>query len=320
MDRLRSIFTPLDVASIGFLTVLILLSLIFAAQVEHWPVLVSIDLAVIGTIVLLATLSARRPTRLLIGLHRWYSYPIVLFVFTQLYYMVRPIHPIDYDHVFIAADRWMFGTDPTVWFSQFTHPLLTEVLQIAYFSYYLLFIIIGVEIYRRFPVREFDRAAFLIVYGFYLSYVGYFLMPAVGPRFTLHDFLALNTELPGLFLTDTLRAIINAGESIPSDVPNPVDYAMRDVFPSGHTQMTLITVFLAFQYRLRSRMVVGILATLLIIGTVYLRYHYVVDLIGGALFFGITIWTGDRFRAWWTHGIMNEHLPAAAGQRGSDAP
>lgn len=307
MDRFRKLFTPLDVASIGFLTVLILLNLIFASRVGNWLVLVFVDLAVIGGIVLLAWLSTTRPTRLLIGLHRWYSYPIVLFVFKQLYSMVRPIHPVDYDNVFIAIDRWIFGTDPTVWLSQFTHPVLTEVLQVAYFSYYLLFIILGVEIYRRFPVHAFDRAAFLIVYGFYLSYIGYFLMPAVGPRFTLHDFLALNTELPGILLTETLRDIINAGESIPNDVPNPVDYVQRDVFPSGHTQMTLITTFLAFQYRLRSRWVIGVLATLLIVGTVYLRYHYVIDLAGGALFFGLTLWTGDRFRVWWTRDVASPH-------------
>jgi len=318
MERLRTLFTPLDVASIGFLSVLILLNLIFAARVDAWLVLVLVDLAVIGGIVLLAWLAATRPSKLLIGLHRWYSYPIVLFVFKQLYSMVRPIHPIDYDAAFIAIDRWLFGVDPTVWISQFAHPVLTEILQIAYFSYYLLFIILGVEIYRRFPIREFDRAVFLIVYGFYLSYIGYFLLPAVGPRFTLHDFLALDTELPGIFLTESLRNIINAGESIPRDVPNPVDYVQRDVFPSGHTQMTLITTYLAFQYRLRSRFFIGTMATLLIIGTVYLRYHYVIDLVGGALFFGLTLWTGQAFRAWWRHGEPAPAVEPLPNDRGID--
>ncbi len=306
-QRLRQIFTPLDVASIGFLSVLILLNLVFSARVDEWLTLVLVDLGVIGAIVALAYYSSKYETRLLIGLHRWYSYPIVLFVFKQLYSMVRPIHPIDYDDVFIAIDRWVFGTDPTVWMSQFSHPVITEILQVAYFSYYILFIVLGVEIYRRYPIREFDRAVFLIVYGFYLSYIGYFLMPAVGPRFTLHDFNALSTELPGLLLTDTLRDIINAGESIPKNVPNPVDYVQRDVFPSGHTQMTLITAYLAYQYKLRSRTFIGIMATLLIIGTVYLRYHYVIDLVGGAAFFALTLWSGRAFRAWWNRGIQDAH-------------
>lgn len=305
MTTLRRILTPLDAASIGFLTTLIVLCLAFASRVDMWVTLVLVDLAVIGTILTLAWIAERRPSKLLIGLHRWYAYPIVLFVFKQIYLMVRPIHPVDYDDLFIAIDRWVFGADPTVWVFQFSHPVVTEILQVAYFSYYILFIVLGVEIYRRFPVREFDRAAFLIVYGFYLSYIGYFLLPAVGPRFTLHDFHALNTELPGLFLTESLRDFINAGESIPKGHPNPVDVVQRDVFPSGHTELTLIVTYLAFQYRLRSRSVIALFATLLIIGTVYLRYHYVVDLVGGAAVFVLAIWSGEHFRRWW----MRETAP-----------
>ncbi|HET9130693.1 MAG TPA: phosphatase PAP2 family protein, partial [Terriglobia bacterium] len=72
-----------------------------------------------------------------------------------------------------------------------------------------------------------------------------------------------------------------------------------DVFPSGHTQLTLVCTYLAFHYRLRSRWLIAVLATLLIIGTVYLRYHYVVDLLGGVLFFVLTIWTGNKIEPWW---------------------
>jgi membrane-associated phospholipid phosphatase len=42
-----------------------------------------------------------------------------------------------------------------------------------------------------------------------------------------------------------------------------------------------------------------VLAGLLIIGTVYLRYHYVVDLLGGVLFFVFTIWSGKKIQSWW---------------------
>jgi hypothetical protein len=42
-----------------------------------------------------------------------------------------------------------------------------------------------------------------------------------------------------------------------------------------------------------------VLAGLLIVGTIYLRYHYVVDLIGGAIFFLFTIWSGKKIQTWW---------------------
>jgi len=213
--------------------------------------------------------------------------------------MVRPIHPVDYDWLFISIDHWMFGVNPTQWAAQFAHPVLTEMFQIAYFSYYILFLMLGIELFRRHTIDEFDYGAFLVVYGFYLSYLGYFLLPAVGPRFTLHNFYALDRELPGLLLTTPMRNFINAGESISSALPNAIQLVQRDVFPSGHTQLTLIVVYLGHLYHLKTRWIMTILGTLLIVSTIYLRYHYVIDLLGGALFFLFTIWSGKKIQAWW---------------------
>ncbi len=75
--------------------------------------------------------------------------------------------------------------------------------------------------------------------------------------------------------------------------------AQRDAFPSGHTQMALISLYLAHQYRLKSRFILYLLGTLLIISTVYLRYHYVIDVIGGVIFMIITVWTAPKIVALW---------------------
>jgi membrane-associated phospholipid phosphatase len=287
-----AVLSPVDVVSIAFLFFLTLLNIFFQARVEHWFALTTVNVAAVAGIVLLASFAHARDTKLLIGLHRWYCYPFVILVFKELYLMVHPINPVDNDALLIAADRWLFGVNPTQWAFQFAHPFLTEILQAAYFSYYLLFILLGVELYRRYPIEEFDNGAFLIVYGFYLSYLGYFILPAIGPRFTLHDFYALPRELPGLWATDWMRNFVNAGESISFAMPNAAAVVQRDVFPSGHTQLTLIVTSLAFHYKLPVRWVIAVLATLLIISTIYLRYHYVVDLLGGSVFSLLTIWSG----------------------------
>jgi len=299
LRRFVSYLSPADLVSISFLLFLTVLNLIFHTRVVQWPTLVAVNLAVIALIGILAWSAENKKTKLLIGLHRWYCYAIILFIFKELYLMVHPIHPTDYDPVFIAIDRWMFGVNPTEWLGRYAHPVITEILQIAYFSYYFLFIILGVEIYRRYTIEKFDKAAFLVVYGFYLSYIGYFSFPGVGPRFTLHDFSAINTELPGILVTNFLREIVNLGESIPRNHPNPMEFVQRDVFPSGHTQLTIVAMVLGFRHKLRTRWLVTVLGTLLIIGTVYLRYHYVVDLIAGALLAWLTLWSGDRLEIWW---------------------
>lgn len=299
VKRSLAVFSPADVVTIGFLLFLTLLNVIFHARVDVWIELVLINVAVMAAITFLARSAGQRQTPLATGLHRWYLYPAVLLIFKELYFMIRPIHPVDYDDLLIAIDRWMFGADPTVLLARFAHPVLTEIFQIAYWSYYLLFIILGVEIYRRHTLKSFDKAGFLIVYGFYLSYLGYFLLPAIGPRFTLHDFALMDEELPGLLLAVPLRDFINAAESIPAGVPNPADLVQRDVFPSGHTQLSLIVAYLAFHFRLKSRWTILGLTILLVVGTVYLRYHYVIDVITGAIFFLFTIWSGRRLEAWW---------------------
>ncbi len=301
-----SALSPVDFVSIVFLFLLTLLNLIFSARVPSWWALVSVNFAVTALIVFVASLAESRRSRWLIGIHRWYCYLLVIVVFKEIYLMVHPIHPTDYDQFLIAVDHWMFGVNPTQWLYQFSSPLLTEILQTAYFSYYLIFIMVGVEIFRRYSIENFDHAAFLIVFGFYLSYLGYFLLPAVGPRFTLHDFARLDTDLPGILFTRFFRSIVNAGESIPQMNPHPVEFVQRDVFPSGHTQLTLVCTYLAFHYRIKTRRVIAVLATLLIISTVYLRYHYVIDVIAGVVFFLLTVWIGNKLQSWWYRIIARE--------------
>jgi len=157
----------------------------------------------------------------------------------------------------------------------------------------VLFLLIGVELYRRNTKDHFHFFMFTCVYGFYLSYIGYFFLPAVGPRFTLHDFSALNRDLPGIFLTPYLRWFVNFGGSVPMGVPNAEAIAgtQRDVFPSGHTMMTLVLMYLSMRFRIRLRWFIAVTGTLLIVATVYERYHYVVDLIGGSAFMVVCVAT-----------------------------
>ncbi len=288
-----------DSVTLLFLTFLSFINIIFASRISEWWILILINTFFSVAIIWIAYHSQRQ-VRLLQFFHGWYAVIIILLVFKEIYFMNRAIHlGRDYDAILILIDHAMFGVHPTQWLMRFAYPVITEILQIAYASYYFLFIFLGYELYRERRYAEFSFALFCIFYGFYLSYLGYLTLPSVGPRFTLHDFLSLNIELPGIWLTDFLRSSINLGESIPLHVPNPVDFVQRDVFPSGHTQMTLVVMYLAIHYRIRFRWAVMVIGSLLIISTVYLRYHYVIDLIAGALLMIFTIWTAPKLFAWW---------------------
>ena len=212
----------------------------------------------------------------------WYTFPLIFMTFKELYLMVHAVNPHDLDYLLIRADKVIFGTDPTSLLDRIATPGLTEFLQICYSSFYLLWIILCVDLLTKKNRKGFLFFLFALMYGFYASYVGYLIVPAIGPRFTLYNFADLNKDLPGLYLTPLLRGVINSGESI-TNVAKAAMLAQRDCFPSGHTEMTIITIAVAVKYKAKSAMVIIPLGLGLIFATVYMRYHYGIDVIAGAI-------------------------------------
>ncbi len=283
-----------DIVNIAFYIFLILLAFSFSNQVKLWWLIVLFNLLVIFFIVYLAIkweinnpdiFSVKRFVR------EWYLLPLILLTFKEIYFYINFLNLPDYDWILIKIDYLIFGEHPTYVLSKIANPFLTEILQISYSTFYFLPVILAYDFYRRREIDKYRYVMATVVYGFYLSYIGYLLVPAIGPRFTLHDFLKLDEELPGLFFTKPLRWIINTGESIPPGVPNPWDYAQRDAFPSGHTQLTLVVMYLSVVMNSKTKYFLIPVGILLIFSTVYLRYHYVIDLIAGFLFAVFTLAT-----------------------------
>ncbi len=297
-DSLRSLHA-VDALILLFLLLLAFLALIVVDNNSERLLLLSFNFIACGGILYLARSAKHSHNTLVRAAHDWYPVPFVYLAFKEIYIILQSLGREDYDQTLIAIDRWLFSADPTVIFFKFASPIITEILQIAYASFYFLLIASALEPYMRKEYDKFSVVMFAIIYGFFLSYVGYLIVPGVGPRFTLHNFDMINTELPGLFLTEPIRYILNAGESIPNGVVNALALAHRDVFPSGHTEMTLIAIYFAAKYKLKLRYALYVLGTLLIIATVYLRYHYVIDLIAGVVFMWFTVWTTPKLLKIW---------------------
>ena len=302
MTRLISLlknFNPTDIVVVTFYVILTAITLTFSFRIEKWILLLILYFLIILFVFLISKKGVKSEKKLWENVHFYYVVPLIFITFKVIYVLISSIHSSDYDQLLIKMDRFLFGGDPTVFLFQFSHPVLTELLQIAYGTFFFLPIILGVEFHLKKEYTKFQFIVFSVVLGFFLSYLGYFIFPAVGPRFTLHEFEMTNIELPGLLLTNFLRDVVNAGESIPKGIPNPIDFVQRDVFPSGHTQMTLIVMYLAVKLKSRYKWFFLIDGSLLIIATVYLRYHYVVDLIGGLIFMTITMILGKWLFNFW---------------------
>ena len=288
-----------DLVVVVFYILLTLTNLIFHYEIVHWFLWTSINAGIILFCLLIAFFENNYNNKFWRSIHYWYIAPLILITYQELYFLVEPIRQHDYDWLFIRIDHWMFGTDPTALLYKISFPLLTEILQIVYSIFYLLPIILGLALLHDKRYVALDFAVFCIIYGFYLSYLGYFALPGIGPRFTLHNFSLLNEQLPGVYFTSYLRDFLNWAESIPGNCPNAAKYVQRDVFPSGHTMITLIVMYLAVRLKSRSRYFFVPVGSLLIFATVYLWYHYVIDLIAGAAFMAFTMWSGKYIFNWW---------------------
>lgn len=306
--NVKNKFKAYDFIVISFYIFLIILNLLFHNRIENWQTFIVLDLLCIIFVLMLAYTAETYRYKILRILHYLYLIPLVLLTFKEVYFLIRPLRPNDYDQLLIDIDRWLFGTDPTVFLYKFSHPVITEILQIVYGMFYFLPIILGIALLRKRKIVETDFAIFTVIYGFFLSYLGYFALPAIGPRFTLHDFQNENIEMPGLLITNFLRDVTNTVESIPPGTPNPESIVQRDVFPSGHTMITLVVIYLSIKLKSRSRFFLVPVGSMLVFATVYLRYHYVIDLIGGLAFMIFCVVTAPIIFNWWSRLSGREEI------------
>ncbi|MBU1100453.1 MAG: phosphatase PAP2 family protein [Bacteroidetes bacterium] len=305
INKLISVLSPIDFIVVVFYLFLTAVNLIFMERVTNWQTLIIMNAGILSIVFGLAYFSEKKNHPIITHLRYWYLIPLIFITFKELYYLAYPIHGVDYDTYLIAIDRFIFGFDPTVALYKIANPYLTELLQIVYGTFFFLPVLLAADLLMNSRWKELEYHAFIIVFGFILSYTGYLFFPAVGPRFTLHDFTLLNEQLPGLFLTNYLRDIVNAGESIKSGAVDAVKYVQRDVFPSGHTQMTILVMYLSWKFKTKTRWFFLVTGSLLVFSTVYLRYHYVVDVLGGFVFVVLTLWLGKHIFNWWK-GVRKE--------------
>jgi membrane-associated phospholipid phosphatase len=176
----------------------------------------------------------------------------------------------------------LFTVNPTEWMYRFSHPILTELLQTCYILFFLIPLCLGIEFHRTKSDAVFRKYAAFLMIALYGSYLLYAWMPAIGPCFTLHDFSRLNADLPGVFLTETFRTIVNNGSG--AGTATPALTAHRNCMPSGHTIATLVNIICAFRWHSRFRWLIASIGAGIIISTVYLRYHYAVDILAGCAF------------------------------------
>ena len=219
--------------------------------------------------ILLIVLAVKRPSRFSHAFRHWYPLPYVACCYREMSILIPPIRGGGMDRQVADLDFAIWGANPTVWLERVQSPVLTEALQWLYSLFVPAVLVIAFLLWRRRRLARFRYYAFLIALGFLVSYVGYLLVPVRGPRFLLAHLQ--NTELRGLWLSEMLRTGLDRLES-----------AHYDCFPSGHTELTMLAWWGSRWISKGLGRVYAAYTLSIIFATVYLRYHYTVDVMAGA--------------------------------------
>lgn len=277
MSRLRFV----DLATLAYLAaVAVLLGVARDRASAHWPALLA------GHVGLAAAVAAivRLPDSGAAGwIRELYPLPLFILLYRESELLNRTVFARPLDPWFLRQEQAWFGTRPSLAFAQWLPATwAAEVLYAAYFSFYVMILGMGAWLVAR------DRAAARRFIGvlsavFYTCYALFIVLPVVGPRVLDTGGLdAATVSSLGLDAVPPLPATTQAG---PFARLMAVLYAVFEgeggAFPSSHVIVACLTLRESFAHRLRIRWLHAVAVALLCLGTVYGRYHYLVDVLAG---------------------------------------
>jgi len=277
---------PIQGLTFFFLIGLVILTLLFNGRIPPWHSLLLRYFVLLGLLAVLKW-SWDRNVKGKTGtfLHHFSPILFVVLIYESLGDLIQYLQ-LDIDPWLIQIDFSIFGVQPTLWVQRWIVPWLTDVMSLAYISYYFIPVVFVTVLYLKGRMVELDRSIFVLAFGYYVSFIGYILFPAVGPRYAMTHLYSVPLE--GSFITDFVRDTLNA-----------LEHNKRDCMPSGHTQIVLMVLYLAYRYEKFLFYLLFPIICALIASTIYLRYHYVIDLLVGAtLAIGCVIFSPRLYR-WW---------------------
>jgi membrane-associated phospholipid phosphatase len=195
--------------------------------------------------------------------------------FFQLREILPAVSPWSMDANIYAFDLRVFGVEPSVFFDRFVNQTTTEWFAFFYFLYFgvlsvhvvpVLFWLRDEKVLARFGT------GFLLI--FITAHLLYMVVPGFGPYSYLRD--VFQHELHGPTFWPLVRETVDAGG------------AQKDIFPSLHTAVPTFIAILSFRHRRSMPFkytwgLMAFVATQIIIATLFLRWHYLVDVIAGLI-------------------------------------
>lgn len=197
----------------------------------------------------------------------------VQFSYFQLKEIAPAVRPTAVDADLLAFDLSVFGYEPAIAWDKYVNPRTTEWFAFFYFSYFFILAAHVIPmLFSRGSAKRMAHFATGAFFVFCIGHLGYLVVPGYGPYHFL-DGQFTNALEGGLFYR-LQHATVEAGGS------------QKDIFPSLHTAVpTFFTIF-SFMHRRDwpfryTWPIVGFFATQIILATMFLRWHWMIDIFAG---------------------------------------
>lgn len=216
----------------------------------------------------------------------WYIVVLAGGAFREMHYLIPQVHPFDdnrFDLILSGLDRRWFG-DVDRFFLSGWPPLVVDLLHLCYWFYFASPLILGGVLYVRKEWNHLRESLAVVLLGLLSSYLGYFLVPAIGPH---HFFHPRPVQLNGWILGERLHAAILAAE-----------WRMPDAFPSGHALLSLIVIVMSWRLHRPTFRIVVAPSLGCVLATMALRYHYVVDVAASLAILPCVVTGGLALHRW----------------------
>ncbi|MFC1726174.1 phosphatase PAP2 family protein, partial [candidate division KSB1 bacterium] len=164
----------------------------------------------------------------------------------------------------------IFGMQPAVEFSSILNNVFfSELFHFGYVSYFLMIPGLPFILYIKNRQEEFKQVVFGITVTFLVCYIIFIFIPVAGPRFALAS--SFNGEVKSILFRKIIFFIFERG-------------AIKGAaFPSSHVAVAVCILLNAFKYHKKVFKIFLPFVICLFLGTIYGRFHYVLDSAAGAL-------------------------------------
>lgn len=210
-------------------------------------------------------------------------------LYANLHDTVRYVNSHDIHPYLAAAEQWLFGGQPVLWAERFITPARTEFFNFFYVNFHLIAPSVILALWFGGKRTEARQVLLGVIVCFYSGYVLYVIFPAAPPRLYYDSLGAFHVSLTGGPITRLQSALIDM-------MPN---HAARAAFPSLHSAVGVLSVYYAWKYCRWLFLPLLAFVTVMLTSTVYLRHHWVVDLLAGLLLVPWSVWLAPRLERLW---------------------